>query len=297
MYNVLNISKQTIISLKNKKRINMYSAKDLTKYTKHLSVLYIEDDDELRENIVILFDLFFKGTDSASNGQEGLDLYNKKQYDIVITDINMPKMNGIEMICKIKEINTEQKIVAISAHNEAHTLQDLIKVGINSFIAKPIIQNDIINSLYQISRDAYTQILNIELVNELNNKNEELQKQLKEIKAKNNTIDTKHAQVEKLLQIKTSNLEETVTDELIPQYFEKDDDEGEENIVFLKNDADDLLQYFNEIPEHISLASINSNKEDILEVAKMFSKASCLLLRYSPRQFQQQVQFPPKLAS
>jgi YesN/AraC family two-component response regulator len=260
----------------------MYSAKDLRQYTKYLTILYVEDDNQLRENTVFLFEPFFKEIDSACNGEEGLDLYNKKQYDMVITDINMPKMNGIEMISKIKEINTEQKIVAISAHNESDILIDLVKAGINSFILKPIIQNEIINTLYPISRDAYTQIQNIELVNELNEKNKELEKQLKEIKSKNNTIDTKHAQVEKLLQMTTSNDVETISEEIMPDYFEKDDDEGDENVVFLKDDADDLLEYFNEISEYISLALMHSNKDDILEIAKIFSKASSLLLRYSP---------------
>jgi CheY-like chemotaxis protein len=260
----------------------MFSAKDLRHYTKHLSILYVEDDDKLRESTIFLFEPFFKETDSACDGQEGLDLYNKKQYDIVITDINMPKMNGIEMISKIKEINTEQKIVAISAHNESEILTDLIKAGVNSFILKPIILNEVINTLYPISRDSYTQIQNIELVNELNDKNEELEKQLKEIKSKNNTIDTKHAQVEKLLKITVFNDEETQTDELMPDYFGKDDDEGDENVVFLKDDADDLLEYFNEISEYISLVITYSNKDDILKIANIFSKTSSLLLRYSP---------------
>lgn len=260
----------------------MYSAKDLRQYTKHLTILYVEDDKNLRENTIFLFEPFFKEIDAACDGQEGLDLYNNKQYDLVITDINMPRMNGIEMISKIKEINTEQKIVAISAHNESDILIDLIKAGINSFILKPIIQNEVINTLYPICRDAYTQILNIELVNELNGKNEELEKQLKEIKSKNNTIDTKHAQVEKLLQMNSSDKTDTISDEIMPEYFEKDEDEGDENVVFMKDDADDLLENFNEISEYISLALIHSNKDDIIKVSKIFSKTSSLLLRYSP---------------
>lgn len=259
----------------------MNNAKNLRQYTKHLNVLYVEDDDQLRESTLFLLEPFFKEIDSACDGKKGLDLYNKKQYDIVITDINMPKMNGIEMISKIKEINIEQKIIAISAHNESNILMELVQTGVNSFILKPIIQNEVINTLYPISRDAYAQILNIELVNKLNQKNEELEKQLKNIKAINNTIDTKHAQVEKLLQMNSTN-KENKADEIMSEYFEKDDDEGDENVVFMKDDADDLLEYFNEISEHISLALIHSSKDDILEIAKIFSKTSSLLLRYSP---------------
>jgi YesN/AraC family two-component response regulator len=157
----------------------MHTAKELLNYAQHLNILYVEDDERLREETVSLFEPFFKEIDTACDGEEGLKKYNDKQFDIVITDINMPKMNGIEMISNIKEIDPEQKIIAISAHNESDILVQLIKAGVNSFILKPIIQSEVIEALYSISRDSYTQIFNIELVNELNEKNEELEKQLK----------------------------------------------------------------------------------------------------------------------
>ena len=256
----------------------MYSAKDLIKYTEGLNVLYVEDDDTLREETVFLLEPYFKDIITASNGLNGLNIYNNKPFDIVITDINMPKMNGIEMIRKIKEINPEQKIIAISAHNESDILIELIKAGVSSFILKPILQNEVINTLYPISRDAFMQTLNVQLVNELNEKNELLEKQLKILKTQENTIDIKHTQVEKLLQSKPS----IKGDEILPDYFAKDKDEGLENIVFLKDDADDLLEYFQEISEKLSHSLIYSDKSDIISIANMFAKTSSILLHYSP---------------
>lgn len=271
------------LRLKYQKRriLKMYTAKQLIVYTKKLNVLYVEDDDKLREEMSSLFKLFFKEIDTACDGVEGLEKYNNSSFDIVITDINMPHMNGIEMITHIKEINPEQKIVAVSAHNESDILIQLIKAGISSFILKPILQNEVINTLYPVSRDAYTQVLNLELVHELNGKQNELEKKLKELQAKNNTIDTKHTQLETLLQEKASNNRDNETS-ILSAYFEKDEDEGEQNILFMREDADDMMEYFHEITEHLTLTIIHSSAENIVKISDMFSKISSILLHYSP---------------
>jgi len=257
----------------------MRTAKELKKYTADLTALYVEDDDILREGTLALFKHFFKEIDPAVDGLDGLEKYNTKSYDIVITDINMPNMNGIEMVTRIKEINPEQKVIAISAHNEANILIPLIQAGVNSFLLKPIIQSEVIDVLYGISRDAYTQNLNIKLVEELTEKNEKLEKQLKELQVKNNTIDIKHSQLETLLQEKTDKQD---SNPLVSEYFEKDEDEGEENVVFINDDPDDLLEYFHEISEHMPFSVIYSSEEEIEKIADIFSKISTILLRYTP---------------
>jgi len=264
----------------------MYTAKELIKHAQHINVLYVEDDLNLREEMRAWFKLFFKEIDTAEDGLEGLKKYNEKAFDIVITDINMPNMNGIEMVTQIKEINPEQKVIAISAHNESEILIQMIQAGVTSFILKPILQNNVIDILYSVCRDAYAQILNLELVDELNEKNEELdeknkelQKQLKILQVQNNTIDIKHTQLESLLQEKFEKTKEKI---ILPNYFEKDEDEGEENVVFLHYDADDMLEYFHEIPERLSFAIIYASPKEIKNMSNIFSKISSILLRYSP---------------
>lgn len=258
----------------------MYTAKELITYTKILNVLYVEDDSKLRDETTFLFEPFFKKIVTACDGVDGLEKYNNELFDIIITDINMPNMNGIDMISSIKEINPEQKIIAISAHNESDILISLIKAGVSSFILKPIIQNEIINTLYPVCRDAHTQSLNLELVNELNEKNSILEEQLKQMRVKNNTIEIKNAQIEKLLEPEPTQKHNK--ESINPDYFEKDEDEGLENIVFVGDDADDLLEYFQEISEKLSIALIYSKKEEILIIANIFSKVASILLRYSP---------------
>ncbi|WP_415251309.1 response regulator transcription factor [Sulfurimonas sp.] len=258
----------------------MHSSKNLLEYSSNLNILYVEDDKMLMEETAFLLEAFFKNIDTAYDGLDGLNKYNNSLYDIVITDINMPNMNGIEMISKIKEINPEQKIIAISAHNESDILINLIQSGVNSFVLKPIIQKEVINSLYPVCRDAYTQILNIELVNQLNEKNEILMEQINSLQSKENTIIIKHQQIEKLLQKDTTK--EKANNTIVANYFEEDVSENEENVIFLQDHADDILDYLQEITHKILSVIDNKSRTEILYIASVFSKISSILIHYSP---------------
>jgi len=109
-----------------------------------LKVLFVEDSEMVRESTCDILSEFFTHIDIAINGKEGLQQYidfykdNNRFYDIVITDINMPKMNGIEMIEHIFEENPKAHIIVMSAHDESKYLLKLINMGISNFILKPI---------------------------------------------------------------------------------------------------------------------------------------------------------------
>jgi signal transduction histidine kinase len=91
-----------------------------------------------------LLQYYCSSIDIAVDGQEALEKYEayfqkmNRHYDIVLTDINMPRMNGIELIEKLREINERQIIIVISAHNELSILLRLIELEISHFIVKPI---------------------------------------------------------------------------------------------------------------------------------------------------------------
>ncbi|MEA3490675.1 MAG: response regulator [Campylobacterota bacterium] len=117
---------------------------DFVKTSRELTILYVEDNDIVRESTIDMLDALFATVDSARDGAEGLAKYehyyseNNRYHDIILTDINMPKMNGIEMSRSILAINGEQIIIVISAHNESDYLLTLINMGISNFILKPI---------------------------------------------------------------------------------------------------------------------------------------------------------------
>ncbi|PKM78663.1 MAG: two-component system response regulator [Firmicutes bacterium HGW-Firmicutes-15] len=116
----------------------MVNAKELREAGQGLKVLYVEDDLDLRENTTRLLNSFFSEVTPAENGQVGLDIYREGSYDIVITDINMPVMSGVRLSKVIKESNKKQVIIVISAHDEAKYLLDLINMGVDNFILKPL---------------------------------------------------------------------------------------------------------------------------------------------------------------
>ena len=137
----------------------MIDFKEVYKYTKDLNVLYAEDEDMLREENIDAFEDFFKIIDGAVDGRNGLEKYKKFYeengfyYDIVITDLNMPNIDGHKFIDEIYKINKEQNIIIISAYNESNRLIRLIEQGIDSFILKPIKTEYLLRVFYKISKN------------------------------------------------------------------------------------------------------------------------------------------------
>lgn len=116
----------------------MIDPKQLREEARDISVLYVEDDRELRQNTARLLSSFFPSVELAENGAEGLKKYGSRIFDLVITDINMPVMNGVKMAEQIKTNNAKQVIIVISAHDEARYLLELINMGVDHFVLKPL---------------------------------------------------------------------------------------------------------------------------------------------------------------
>ena len=128
---------------------------DIVKYTKSLKILYVEDDINLSKEMQDVFNNFFEKIYIALDGEEALELYKKEKFDIVFSDIKMPKMDGIELSKQIKDINPSQEIVIISAYNDADRLFSLIKIGVSDFILKPIDFDQLLSVLYKVSKNIY----------------------------------------------------------------------------------------------------------------------------------------------
>lgn len=135
---------------------------NLEKYCKYLTVLYVEDDAYSAKKTKELLDDIFPRVNLANNGLEALDLYNNyykennQYYNIIITDIRMPKMDGVKLVREIQNINLKQKIIVLSAHDETRYLMELINLGISQFILKPINYDNFIEILYKVTQDIYS---------------------------------------------------------------------------------------------------------------------------------------------
>jgi DNA-binding response OmpR family regulator len=122
----------------------MVNFEALYQKTKDLNILFVEDYIPLREKIVEILEDFFHIVVEANDGDEGLEQYlefekqHQKPFDIVITDIKMPRRNGIELTKAIQQHHEDQIIIVLSAHQESEYLLEFINLGIAQFIPKPI---------------------------------------------------------------------------------------------------------------------------------------------------------------
>jgi len=160
-----------------------------SKLIRDIVLLYVEDEEEIRtiyerflrrrvENILV-----------ANNGKEGFDIYKKQKPDLIITDINMPIMNGLEMCSLIRDDNIDIPIIVTSAHSEAQYFQEAINIGINMFLLKPVDMTQLYNTIKIASENIYLKAENKEDKNlvskktaELEKSNEELQRSIENLK-------------------------------------------------------------------------------------------------------------------
>ena len=103
-----------------------------------LTVLYVEDDQLTRDTVGRMLERRVKTLSLAENGKAGLALFKEKEPDIVITDIKMPLMNGLDMAREIKALHRETMIIVTTAHNDAEYLMRGIDIGIDQYVLKPI---------------------------------------------------------------------------------------------------------------------------------------------------------------
>jgi YesN/AraC family two-component response regulator len=103
-----------------------------------ISVLYVEDNENIRNIFSNILKRFINKLHIANNGEEGLKKFKELKPDLIITDIQMPKMNGIEMIENIRKENTSIPIIITTAFNDINYAINSIKLGVDGFFLKPI---------------------------------------------------------------------------------------------------------------------------------------------------------------
>lgn len=101
-------------------------------------LLYVEDEASIREEMIEILELRFENILVAKNGQDGLEIYKKQNPDLVISDVQMPIMNGIEMSKEIKFLNPQAKIILTTAFNEPSFVSTSNEIGIDEYVSKPV---------------------------------------------------------------------------------------------------------------------------------------------------------------
>jgi len=119
------------------------------------SILLAEDEENVRESFKKVLLLYVNEVYTAKNGEEAFELYNKHQPNIIITDIKMPKLNGLEFIKKIREKNSEIPIIVTSAYADQDFLLESIKLSLVEYVIKPIKEKDLMRLLKECAQKLY----------------------------------------------------------------------------------------------------------------------------------------------
>lgn len=121
----------------------MNHLKELVSKVNHLNVLYVEDEQEVREESTRFFKRFFPSLKICSNGEEAWKLFKKESFDLVITDLKMPIMNGHELIKKIKQ--TDKKTVTLLISGISITIDEEIQADYK--LGKPVNYSEFLDFL------------------------------------------------------------------------------------------------------------------------------------------------------
>jgi len=132
----------------------MNLSEELKSYTEQLTVLYVEDEEDTRNQISQILGIFFKNVIVGINGLDALEKYkeNPEQIDLVMTDLTMPKMDGLSMIKNIRDIDLNQHVIVLTAHNSSENLMETIDLQIDGFLLKPVRMNKMIELLLKITK-------------------------------------------------------------------------------------------------------------------------------------------------
>ena len=124
----------------------------MNKILKNLKVLLVEDDSDSKKIMHDVLSDNFEKVFTAQNGDEGLKKFKKYNPNMVITDVFMPISDGLDMTRYIKEISKDTPVIVLSAHSEKETLLKAIDVGVDKYLIKPIMADDLLKTIENVAK-------------------------------------------------------------------------------------------------------------------------------------------------
>jgi len=124
----------------------------MNKILKNLTVLLVEDDSDSKKIMHDVLSDNFEKVFTAQNGDEGLKKFKKYNPNMVITDVFMPISDGLDMTRYIKEISKDTPAIVLSAHSEKETLLKAIDVGVDKYLIKPIMADDLLKTIENVAK-------------------------------------------------------------------------------------------------------------------------------------------------
>lgn len=111
------------------------------------AVLIVEDEKAIRENYVTFLKMSFESVYEASDGEEGLEIYKKSKPHILIVDIHLPHMSGLELLRRVRESDFNTKAIVLSAHTDTQFLLEANELKLTKYLVKPVDRKELKESL------------------------------------------------------------------------------------------------------------------------------------------------------
>ena len=260
---------------------------ELKEYGKVFKILYVEDNEEARTQTQKMLSNFFSDITVAIDGKDGLEKYldfyqkNNTYFDLVITDINMPNMDGLMMSEEILKKQSLQAIIITTAHNEIEFLTKAIDVGVSGFLIKPVSNMQLINVLYKTSLGVSDRKFVDEHIHQMEKMTLSLEKQYKEALQRNKELEQSIRVIDTMVHKEelshphtTQSTEEGTQDQYIKEQMQD----------LITEDLHELVELHSEIDIQIIdiINTIESIDPDVCtSLASKFTKYSAILNYYS----------------
>ncbi len=114
---------------------------------KNFTILYVEDEEMVRKNAVEYLERLAKEVYEAKDGKEAIKIWTEVHPDIIITDISMPKLNGLDMAAYIRSKDTKTQIIVATAHTDTKYLMRAVELQLVKYLTKPITKEKLLNAL------------------------------------------------------------------------------------------------------------------------------------------------------
>ena len=212
----------------------------------NLNLLYVEDDEEIIEDIDFFLKRHFNEIIIAQDGEEAFRYFEERNPDIIILDINIPKLNGLKLASKIRETNKKIPIIFLTAFSDKENLLQAINLHACSYLIKPFKIDELINTINKCKRDFFQENLNPHL--KILSENFIWNKQKKELSFDNQRISLTKNEIA-LIDLFVENDFKFFTPEEINEF------------IFLNNDIKDnsIIQLISRLKRKITNLTGNNN--------------------------------------
>lgn len=121
-----------------------------------LTLLYVEDNEIVQENFILIFQKYFSTVIATDNGSDALLLYKNNEIDVLILDISVPGIDGLSLAKQIREENTTVEIIMLTGHSEKEKLLDAMPLKLFSYLVKPVKGEELLSFLSVNASSHYT---------------------------------------------------------------------------------------------------------------------------------------------